>query len=122
MSCLVQGHVAKKWQTWALKPGSPAPESTLPTLLPCCFLDKVACSALSQAEDIYSYLSFPSFLSIALSTPHSSPKSSRNPPFVQYVSLSPSCQAGLERRQDRWSPGPYPPKFHPPFFQAWMRR
>lgn len=54
MSCLVQGHVNKKWQTWALKPGSPAPESTFPTPLPCCFQDKVAWSALSRAEDIYS--------------------------------------------------------------------
>ena len=99
VSCLVQGYAAKKWQTWALKPGGPAPESTLPTTLPCCLPGEGTLSASSQAEDIYFHLSLPLFLSIVLSIPHSSPQSSLNHPLSNMFPSAPHVR--LAWRGDR---------------------
>lgn len=99
VSCLVQGYVAKKWQTWALKPGGPATESTLPTTLPCCFPGEGTLSALSRAEDIYFHLSLPLFLSI----PHAFPKSSLNHPLSNMFPSAPHVR--LAWRGDRTDGG-----------------
>lgn len=101
MSCLVQGHVDKKWQIWALKPDSPTPESTSPTpsamLLPGQGWPGLLLSRQRTSIPNSPFLSSSPLLS---PFPRSFLQILTGPPFVQHVFLSSSCQAGLERRQD----------------------